>query len=43
MQQCQRIMSLQQFRSEFESLIATEPPPYQIDIHPPKGEPGKHD
>jgi len=36
-------MSLEQFRSEFEGLIATEPPPYQIDIHPPKGEPGKHD
>jgi ATP-dependent phosphofructokinase / diphosphate-dependent phosphofructokinase len=33
-------MSLQQFRSEFETLIANEPPPYQIDIHPPKGEPG---
>ncbi len=25
-------MSLQQFRSEFESLIGNEPPPYQIDI-----------
>jgi 6-phosphofructokinase 1 len=34
-------MSLDQFRSEFEGLIATEPPPYQIDIHPPKGEPGR--
>jgi 6-phosphofructokinase 1 len=27
-------MSLQQFRSEFEALIAMEPPPYQIDIQP---------
>jgi 6-phosphofructokinase 1 len=36
-------MSLQQFRSEFESLIASEPPPYQIDIHPKKGEPGGHE
>ncbi len=36
-------MSLQQFRAEFETLIATEPPPYQIDIHPPQGEPGRHD
>jgi len=25
-------MSLQQFRSEFETLIGNEPPPYQIDI-----------
>ncbi|HSK09494.1 MAG TPA: 6-phosphofructokinase, partial [Vicinamibacterales bacterium] len=31
-------MSLQQFRSEFESLIAIEPPPYQIDINPPRRE-----
>ncbi len=36
-------MSLQQFRAEFETLIATEPPPYQIDIHPPQGEPGRHE
>jgi ATP-dependent phosphofructokinase / diphosphate-dependent phosphofructokinase len=34
-------MSLQQFRSEFESLIATEPPAYQIDVNPQKGEPAK--
>jgi hypothetical protein len=35
-------MSLQQFRSEFETLIANESPPYQIDIHAPKGAPGQH-
>jgi 6-phosphofructokinase 1 len=35
-------MSLQQFRAEFETLIGNEPPQFQIDIHPPKGEFG-HD
>jgi 6-phosphofructokinase 1 len=36
-------MSLQQFRSEFETLIANEPPPYQIDITPRKRETVRQD